>query len=149
MHLGLRARVVAVLAIVSVFTLLVAAITLLGPLEHRLRNNSVKSFELSLRNERGALESLSERDVRPANARLLRVARVLARHNGADLAILRPSGAVLVRSDPDSPEVFTTAAATARTNKGHRAVVSEGGRQEAEVTFPLKIDEQRVVVPAD
>ena len=76
MHLGLRARVVAVLACVSVLTLLVAAITLLGPLEHRLRTNSVKSFEISLRNERGALESLSRRDVAPGNARLLRVARL-------------------------------------------------------------------------
>jgi signal transduction histidine kinase len=148
MHLGLRARVVAVLACVSVLTLVVAAITLLGPLEHRLRTNSVRSFEVSLRNERGALEAVPARDVRRGNARLLHVARLLARHNGAELAVLRPDGTVLVRNDPDSREVFTTAAITAGSNKGHTAVVSESGRQEAEVTFPLKIHEQRVIVAA-
>jgi signal transduction histidine kinase len=148
MHLGLRARVVAVLAVVSVLTLLVAAVTLLGPLEHRLRTNSVKSFEVSLRNERGALESLPARDVTRGNPRLLRVARLLARHNGAELAVLRPEGTVLIRSDPDSTDVFTTAAATARTNKGHTTTVNEAGRQEAEVTFPLKIHDERVIVAA-
>ena len=43
MYLGLRARVVAVLATVSVLTLAVAAITLLSPLETRLRNNALSS----------------------------------------------------------------------------------------------------------
>jgi signal transduction histidine kinase len=148
MQLGLRARVVAVLAVVSVLTLLVAAVTLLGPLEHRLRTNSVKSFEVSLRNERGALESLPARDVTRANPRLLHVARLLARHNGAELAVLRPDGTVLIRSDPDSTDVFTTAAITARTNRGHNAVADEAGRQEAEVTFPLSIHGRRVVVAA-
>jgi signal transduction histidine kinase len=149
MHFGLRARIVAVLACVSVLTLVVAAITLLSPLEHRLRTNSVKSFEVALRNERGALEGIPAGDVAPGNPRLLRVARLLARHNGAELAVLRPNGrTVLVRTDPDSKVVFTTAQATARTNKGRRTVVTEAGRPQAEVTFPLKIHEKRVIVAA-
>src|SRR3954452_8203212 len=148
MQLGLRARVVAVLALVSVLTLAVAAVTLLSPLEKRLRNNSVKSFEIALRNERGALEALPAADVAPGNPRLIRVARLVARHNGAELAVLRTNGTIIVRSDPDSPEIFTTALATAHTNKGHRAVVSESGRPQAEVTFPLKIHERRVIVAA-
>ena len=72
MHLGLRARIVAVLVCVSVLTLGVAAFTLLQPLEQRLRNNSVKSFEISVRNERGALEGLPDEEVAPDNPRLLR-----------------------------------------------------------------------------
>jgi signal transduction histidine kinase len=146
MHLGLRARIVAVLAVVSVLTLVVAAFTLLRPLEQRLRNNSVKSFEIALRNERGALEGLRDDDVRRADPRLLRVARLLARHNGAEVSVLRPDGSVLVATDPDSPQNFPSAAATASTNKGHTEVVSEGGRPEAEVTFPLDIHGRRVIV---
>jgi len=149
MHFGLRARIVAVLACVSVLTLVVAAITLLSPLDQRLRTNSVKSFEVALRNERGAFEALRAEDVAPGNARLLRTARLVARHNGAELAVLRPDGRrVLVRTDPDSSAEFTTAAQTARTNKGRHQVVGEGGRPQAEVTFPLKIHERRVIVAA-
>src|SRR6476619_5865618 len=149
MQFGLRARIVAVLACVSVLTLIVAAITLLSPLEQRLRNNSVKTFEVALRNERGALEALRAQDVEPGNARLLRVARLVARHNGAEIAVLRPNGrTVLVRTDPDSAAEFATAPGTALTNKGHRKVVNEGGRPEAEVTFPLRIHEKRVIVAA-
>src|SRR6478736_4728564 len=106
MQFGLRARIVAVLACVSVLTLIVAAITLLGPLEQRLRNNSVKSFEVALRNERGALEGLPDEDIRSGNPRLLRVARLLARHNGAEVTILRPDTSVLVATDPDSAQTF-------------------------------------------
>ena len=148
MHLGLRARIVAVLVCVSVLTLGVAAFTLLQPLEQRLRNNSIRSFEISVRNERGALESLPSDDVARDNPRLLRVARLLARHNGAELSVLRPDGTVLVRTDPDSPQIFVTAAQTAATNKGHTATVQEGGRPEAEITFPLVIHGERVIVAA-
>ena len=149
MHFGLRARIVAVLACVSVLTLIVAAITLLSPLEQRLRTNSVKSFEVALRNERGALEALPSADIAPGNPHLLRVARLVARHNGAELAVLRPNGrTVLVRTDPDSSAEFTTAPATARTNRGRRRTTTESGRPVAEVTFPLKIHERRVIVAA-
>jgi signal transduction histidine kinase len=148
MHVGLRARIVAVLALVSVLTLIVAAITLLGPLEQRLRNNSVKSFEIAVRNERGALEGLRDDDIRRNNPRLLRVARLLARHNGAEVSVLRPDQSVLVATDPDSPQTFPTAAETSATNKGRSRVVREGDRQEAEVTFPLSIHGQRVIVAA-
>src|SRR6478609_159266 len=148
MHLGLRARIVAVLVCVSVLTLGVAAFTLLQPLEQRLRNNSIRSFEISVRNERGALESLPSDDVARDNPRLLRVARLLARHNGAELSVLRPDGTVLVKTDPDSPQIFVTAAQTAATNKGHTATVQEAGRPEAEITFPLVIHGERVIVAA-
>ena len=148
MHLGLRARIVAVLVCVSVLTLGVAAFTLLQPLEQRLRNNSIRSFEISVRNERGALESLPSDDIARNNPRLLRVARLLARHNGAELSVLRPDGTVLVKTDPDSPQIFVTAAQTAATNKGHTATVQEAGRPEAEITFPLVIHGERVIVAA-
>src|SRR5436305_12092394 len=139
MRFGLRARVVVVLACVSVLTLLVAAVTLLSPLESHLRDNAVSSFALSLRNERGALSALPDDDVLKGNRRLLRVARLLARHNGAEVSVLRPGGQVLVSTDPDNASVFTTAAAASKSGKVEHQIVEEGRRSEAEVAFPLQI----------
>src|SRR5437764_589532 len=117
MYLGLRARVVAVLASVSVLTLAVAAVTLLSPLETRLRNNALSSFALSLRNERGALTALPDGAITPGNHRLLHVARLLARHNGAEVSVLEPDGTVLVSTDPDNASEFATAPAAARSGE--------------------------------
>ena len=148
MHLGLRARVIAVLVVVSAFTLAVAAVTLLSPLDQRLRNNVVNNFALSLRNERGALTSLRSDEVVAGDTRLLRAARVLARHNGAEVSVLAPGGAVLVSTDPDRTDRFSTAAAAARSGKTERIVTGEGRRAEAEVAFPLTIHERPVIVAA-
>jgi signal transduction histidine kinase len=148
MRLGLRGRVIAVLAGVSVLTLAVAAVTLLSPLEARLRDNAVSSFALSLRNERGALTALPARAIVPGDRRLLRVARLLARHNGAEVSVLDRNGRVLATTDPDNADVFTTAPKSLRSGKTQRAIVGGGRRAEAEVTFPLTIRERRVVVAA-
>ena len=148
MHLGLRARVIAVLVVVSAFTLAVAAVTLLSPLDQRLRDNAVTNFALSLRNERGALTSLRAGEVVAGDQRLLRAARVLARHNGAEVSVLAPGGDVLVSTDPDRTDRFSTAAAAARSGKTERIVTGEGRRAEAEVAFPLTIHERPVIVAA-
>jgi HAMP domain-containing protein len=148
MHLGLRARVIAVLVVVSAFTLAVAAVTLLSPLDQRLRNNVVNNFALSLRNERGALTSLRSGEVVAGDTRMLRAARVLARHNGAEVSVLAPGGDVLVSTDPDRTDRFSTAAAAARSGKTERIVTGEGRRAEAEVAFPLTIHERPVIVAA-
>ncbi len=148
MHLGLRARVIAVLVMVSAFTLAVAAVTLLSPLNQRLRNSAVSNFALSLRNERGALTSLRAGEVVAGDERLLRAARVLARHNGAEVSVLDPRGDVLVSTDPDRTDRFSTAAAAARSGKTERVVTGEGRRAEAEVAFPLTIHDHPVIVAA-
>jgi signal transduction histidine kinase len=148
MRLGLRGRVIAVLAGVSVLTLAVAAVTLLSPLEARLRDNAVSNFALSLRNERGALTALPARAIVSGDRRLLRVARLLARHNGAEISVLDRNGRVLATTDPDNADVFTTAPKSLRSGKTQRAIVGGGRRAEAEVTFPLTIHERRVVVAA-
>jgi signal transduction histidine kinase len=148
MYLGLRARIIAVLVFISALTVTVAAITLLSPLETRLRDNAVSSFALSLRNERGALTSLPDEAVVAGDRRLLRVARVLARHNGAEVSILERDGRVLVSTDPDSASGFRTVADAVRSGGTQQLVVNRDRRPEAEVSFPLAIHERRVVVAA-
>ncbi|QEC48797.1 HAMP domain-containing histidine kinase [Baekduia soli] len=148
MHLGLRARVVGVLAAISALTLVVAAVTLLSPLDQRLRDNAVSGFAASLRNERGALAILDPQDVTRGNPRLLRAARVLARHNGAVVDVLQPGGRVLVSTDPDDALQFTTATSAARSGRLQRAVIGSGGQALAEVAFPVSIHGRAVVLAA-
>lgn len=149
MRLGLRARVVAVLAFVSALTLAVAAVTLLSPLEHQLRKSALVSFGQSLHNERGAVEAIPVRHFIDGDPRLLRTARLLARHNGAEVALLTRHGAVLVSTDPDRSDPFTTVPAALRTRRLQRAVIDgDGGAQEAEVSFVLRVRDVDVVVAA-
>ena len=75
------------------------------------------------------------------------MARLLARHNGAEVAILRPDATVLVATDPDSPQVFVDRAETARRT-GVIPRSCRRRRPEAEVTFPLAIHGERVIVAA-
>ncbi|WP_320670285.1 sensor histidine kinase [Patulibacter defluvii] len=65
MRLGLRGRFVAVLVGVAALTLAVAAVTLLSPLDARLRADAVRTLSHELRDGRGALAPLRAADLRP------------------------------------------------------------------------------------
>src|ERR1700712_1720877 len=110
MRFGLRARVVAVLVGVSALTLAVAAVTLLSPLEHQLRTNALAGLAQSLRNERAALTTLPSRRIKPNDRSLLRAARLLARHNAAEVVVFGADGQQLVSTDADRHDPFATVA---------------------------------------
>jgi signal transduction histidine kinase len=135
--LGLRARIVVVMAVISALTLAVAAVALLSPLDHRLQVNALNNFVVSLRNERGAVAALHERTLRPGDRRLMHVARLLARHNGAEVMISSASGRVLVSTDPDDRVPFATVPAAARTRSTQRQLTGNSPRKVAEVSLPV------------
>ncbi|EHN11503.1 putative two-component system sensor kinase [Patulibacter medicamentivorans] len=64
MRIGLRGRFVAVLVGVAALTLAVAAVTLLSPLDARLRADAVRTLSSELRDGRGALTPLRAADLR-------------------------------------------------------------------------------------
>lgn len=64
MRIGLRGRFVAVLVGVAALTLAVAAVTLLSPLDARLRADAVRTLSSELRDGRGALTPLRAVDLR-------------------------------------------------------------------------------------
>src|SRR5437868_8316754 len=108
---------------ISALTLAVAAVTLLSPLDRRLQLNALDNFAVSLRNERGAIATLEEDTLRRGDRRLTRVARVLARHNGAEISIFTPAGRLLVSTDPDDRARFRTRAAAAASRKTQRTLI--------------------------
>jgi signal transduction histidine kinase len=147
-HLGLRARIVVVLTAISALTLAVAAVTLLSPLDRRLQLNALNNFVVSLRNERGAIAAIDEDRLRPGDRRLTRVARILARHNGAQVSVFTPSGRLLVSTDPDDRTPFQTRAAAATNRKTQRRLVGNGREKLAEVSVPVRIGDRPAVLSA-
>jgi signal transduction histidine kinase len=147
-HLGLRARIVVVMTVISALTLAVAAVTLLSPLEHRLQLNVLNNFAVSLRNERGAVATIDVDTLRPGNRRLARAARVLARHNGAEVSVFTAAGRLLISTDPDDPAVFHTRAAATAKRQTQRALVGSGGAKVAEVSVPVRTGGRLLIVSA-
>jgi signal transduction histidine kinase len=147
-HLGLRARIVVVMAIISALTLAVAAVTLLSPLDRHLQTNALDNFAVSLRNERGAVRALDEDALRAGDQRLARVARLLARNNSAEVTILGPRGTVLASSDPDDRGAFAGVAAAARTGHSQRALTGTDNDKQAEVALPVRTGGHLVIVAA-
>jgi signal transduction histidine kinase len=147
-HLGLRARIVVVLTAISALTLAVAAVTLLSPLDRRLQLNALNNFVVSLRNERGAIAAIDTDTLQPGDPRLTRVARILARHNGAQVSLFTPAGRLLVSTDPDDRAPFQTRAAAATTRKTQRTLVGNGREKRAEVSVPVQIGDRPAVLSA-
>jgi signal transduction histidine kinase len=147
-HLGLRARIVVVMAVISALTLAVAAVTLLSPLDRRLQLNTLDNFTVSLRNERGALAALDEDRLVPGDPRLARIARLLARHNGAQVSVFTPAGRLLVSTDPDDRAPFRTRPAAAASRRTERALVNDGKEKVAEVSMPVRVNGHEAVLSA-
>jgi signal transduction histidine kinase len=147
-HLGLRARIVVVMVVVAALTLAVAAVTLLSPLDRRLQLNALNNFAVSLRNERGAVGSIDQDVLVPGDRRLTRAARVLARHNGAEVSIFTRTGRLLAGTDPDDRSPFPTRAPAASSRKIQRVLYSEGKQKIAEVSVPVEVGDRLLVISA-
>jgi signal transduction histidine kinase len=146
-RLGLRERFVAVLALVSALTLAVAAVALFSPLDHLLRAGARESLSQSVHGELGDFTKLDAEAVRPGSPQLVEAMRPL-RRTGADVAILDGSGHVLVSTDPNDPESFTTAHEAVRTGKEQQTISGKGSEAEAQIAIPVRIDGVRAVVAA-
>ena len=120
-------------------TLAVAAVTLLlAARAAAAQQLASTSFALSVRNERGALTSLPGRRRRAAATRGCCASRGCSRATTAPRsACSARDGTVLVSTDPDNADAFTTAAQAAPSGKTQRKIAGTGRRAEAEVTFPL------------
>ena len=64
-RLGLRARIVAAIALAILVTSAAAAVTLLIPLQHRLRDDQLRELSSALAGAQGLLTDLPHDSVRP------------------------------------------------------------------------------------
>jgi signal transduction histidine kinase len=146
-RLGLRERLVSLLAVVSALTLAVAAVALSSPLDHRLRTAALKALAQSLRSDVGDFTRLPAEALRPSSPRLLKASRPL-RRTGADVVVLDGSGHVLLATDPDNRESFAAAHAALRSHRSQQRISGEGSQASAQVAIPVTIHGTPAVVAA-
>jgi signal transduction histidine kinase len=143
---GLRARLVTALVLTSVVTLVVAAVALLSPLEHQLRDDELDSLAEAAQTARPVLAPLDADSVRDGNPVLVGLVRKLRRRTGAQVVVLGPLGDVLAATDVDPGDRL--AAGRRALRRGHlvRGLEGAGQEQEAVVAAPLTVGRRRVVL---
>jgi signal transduction histidine kinase len=140
---GFGARLVGALLLVSAVSLVVAAVALLSPLEHRLRDERLDALTTAALRRTEAFDGLTPANVRTAGGR---VARSLGRHAGAQVQLVDAQGHALVATDPDEPVMRAVAARAVREHRLVRVTARRGGREEAVVAVPVRIGRRRVAL---
>ena len=144
-RLGLRARIVAAIALAILVTSAAAAVTLLAPLQHRLRDDQLRELSSALAGAQGLLTGIHAESIRPGSPVLARRARTLARRTGAQAFIVDARGAVLATTDPDLDEPLDDAQRAIARNRPVQSVAGEGDG-EARAAAPVHADGRRLAV---
>lgn len=100
LSLGLRAKLVVALVAASALTLGVAAVTLLSPLERRLRSDELKSLVRSGSEVRGTIAGLEQFQLRRGSSALNRALRRIASRTGSQALIIDERGRILAATSP-------------------------------------------------
>jgi signal transduction histidine kinase len=132
---GLRGRLVVLLAVVCAVALGVCALTLLPPLEQRLRNDQISELIREARQDAPTLGRVAGFPPRRSPA-LARAARSLHRRGGADVALVAADGLLLTATDPDAPDAIPEALRALRTRHTVRSTVGPSQEAEAQVAVP-------------
>jgi signal transduction histidine kinase len=138
-RLGLRARIVAAIALAILVTSAAAAVTLLIPLQHRLRKDQLSELSSALAGAQGLLVDVSDKSMRPGSAALARRARLLARRTGAQAFIVDARGVVLATTDPDLNEPLDDARRAIALNRPVESIAG-GGDGEARAAVPVHVE---------
>jgi signal transduction histidine kinase len=143
--LGLRPRLVAGLLLTSAVTLLAAALFLLPPLEHRLRNDQLASLAATARAARASFVEINRGDVRPGSSSLRGIVEALERRTGARAAVVGPTGVVFADSSP-GPTAFVGAAPAVMEGRTVRRLAASPDGQVAEVSTPITLAGRRTAL---
>src|SRR5215218_11112372 len=103
---GLRGRMTAALVLTSALTLVVVALTMLAPLERRLRGDAVRSLAETALAARPILEHVPSRRVFRGSAHLQAAVDDIARQTRAEVAAVDSRGRVLAASDSEANERY-------------------------------------------
>jgi signal transduction histidine kinase len=144
-YLGLRARFVAVLALVGAVSLGVAAVALFSPLERQLRANELETLAQALRSELGDFTKLPARALRPGSPDLVAATRPL-RRLGANVTVFDGAGRVLVTTHPDPEASFAAAQAALRSGREEQLISGSESSAEVQAAAPIRIGGVAAVV---
>jgi signal transduction histidine kinase len=134
---GLRGRLVALLAVVCAVALGVCALTLLPPLEQRLRDDQIVELTRQARQDAPALGSAAGFPPR-SSKELSSAVRSLRRRGGADVAIVSADGKLLAATDPDAAASIAEAVRAQRLGHVVRSSVGSGDEAETQVIVPTR-----------
>jgi signal transduction histidine kinase len=132
---GLRTRLVLALFATAAATLGVAALALLPPLEHRLRDDAARTLVLHAEAARPGFEELTARQLKPSARRVRTLLHALVRTTGAQVLLVSETG-VRADTDPDSPGDVDEAQHALHTRHSEYAVNADV----ASAAVPLRID---------
>ncbi len=142
--LGLRGRLVLALLATSALTVGVVAITLLSPLEHRLRADEIESLHQAAVVVRPLLARVPEEALRPGSARLDRAVKLAAGRVDAQIVVASRTGALLAATVARPGDRVAQAARAAREHRVVRYVSGGGPAIEATYAVPGRVGEQLV-----
>jgi len=143
---GLRQRTAAALAFISIITLGVVGLTLLSPLERKLRDDETENLIVAATASRVSLSRLPSEALRPGDARLTSAIRSIRRRSSGDAAVVDASGRVLAQTDPDQRESFGDGLVALQTGKLQRGIVGEGAEREVAVAIPVSVEDRRIAL---
>jgi signal transduction histidine kinase len=150
--IGLRTRLVAALVATAAATLAVAALALLSPLEHRLRNEEVRFLAQSARQSESALRDLDETQLVPQSRALNRFASDLERRTGARVLLFDDARRILVDTDPDAPPngpeggPFADVREAVDTGRRSESTSGAGAGGSARIAQPVSLGGRRYVI---
>src|SRR3954466_588036 len=142
---GLRGRIAAALVATAAIALAVAAITLLSPLEHRLRTQEVRNLVTAAAESRSTFAEVEGGSRSDLRLRLRQRVRRLAVATGARVAVLDARHHVIVDTDPDAPDKFRDEAAALKTDRAVRRIVHGAAGPEARVAVRIAVNGKRYV----
>jgi signal transduction histidine kinase len=143
---GLRGRLAAALLAMSALTLVITAVLVLFPLDHKLEQDALTSLEATTRAARTDLATLPPGELRADSPRLQRRVRELRRQAGAEVFVFDRDGTPLAITNFDRGDLFPE---VQRALQSHRIVAklgSDEGTREARVAAPITADGRRGVL---
>jgi signal transduction histidine kinase len=143
---GLRARVATALVITVAVALAVAALTLLPPLERKLRTQQLRDLVTVAAQSRPSFSESDSTDPKALALHLRRTARRVATISGARVAVLDSNRHVLFDTDPDQPDGFRDVGAALATDRPVRRILLNRPVPEARVALRFLVNHHRYVL---
>jgi signal transduction histidine kinase len=144
---GLRARIVAALAVTGAVTLLVAALTLLPPLERQLREDERDSLISTASDLIPALRRLPASALKPGSPRAAVLVRTVAERTEGKVALLDASATLLAGDRLDRLAARSLNVQQAlRTGRRVAAVSQPPTGPEVEIVLPVEVRGRRTVL---
>jgi signal transduction histidine kinase len=142
---GLRPRLVLALVATSALTLAVAAVTVLSPLERRLRDSELESVTQAAATAQAIIADLTPSELAPGAAAARSAVKSIAKRADGEAVLVDERGRVVAPADPD-PDDVASALRSLRERRTITDVLEEEPAGEVRVARPVRADEHMLAI---